>query len=136
MIALALDDWLRLQGRDGLDPPRSADVRRVMARVALAAPETASARCPRLLRFVGPEVAERVNALVSAGSGSRFDADGSDEPLSKVSAKVASDLIGITERAVRYAVAAGHLTATKHPVTGEWRIDRASAEAYRRQACP
>jgi hypothetical protein len=130
VIALALDDWLRLQGRDGLDPPISADVRRVLTRVALAAPETA-ARCPRLLRFVGTGVAAQVKALAGAAGGSGIGSPGVGRSrwLSTAEAATALDL---KPNSVRWLLRQGHLTGQRGE-TG-WQVSAASVEAYRHGA--
>lgn len=125
------NNWLRTLERDG-EPRPSEDARAALTELALAAPRTAlTAR--KVLRFCGPQVAELVNALVTAMDAREFDAGQPQQALSKLSAKDAAELIGVTPQAIRLAAANGNLTATKHPATGEWRVERAAAEAYRRQ---
>lgn len=131
VLALALDDWLRLQGRDGLDPPRSADVRRVMERVALAAPETASAHCPRLLRYCGTGVAARVNDLVAASDGSGIGAsrDGDSRWLTPAEAATA---LNLKPNSIRWLLRQGHLTG--HRSETGWQVSASSVEGYKRGA--
>jgi hypothetical protein len=125
------DTWLVLVAKHAETSPGEA-VRAVFTALALAAPGTAVTRT-WLMRFIGPQAAELVKALATALGTSTFDAASPQQAQSMVGAKDAAELIGVSPQAVRLAAADGRLTATKHPVTGEWRIDRAAAERYRRQ---
>lgn len=127
-LVLLANDWLRLQSKEG-DPPPPERVREALTALALAAPEVALHR-KRLMRFLGPQVEYE---LVSALAASKFDGAECGQADSTVSARQAADLIGCSPQAVRLAAGRGRLTGVKHPVTGEWRIDRAAAQAYRRQ---
>ena len=75
-LALVAEDWLRRLDRDG-SPRPGEQVRGALAAVALGAPRTA-ARCPHLLRLVGPRVTEQVTKLVAELDASEAAAGAAD----------------------------------------------------------
>lgn len=89
-------------------------------------------------RGLDPEVTNVLTALYLAGLEWRSAATGTREPPSAeppaassawVSSTTAAGLLGITDRAVRKAIADGRLDATR--VANSWRITRESVEHYR-----
>lgn len=130
LTLLALNRTLAEVARNGQQP--GADLRWMVDAWAQVAPEVA-ARLPYVRAALTPQVRAEVFRLISAPPASKVDAAPAQQAQSVVSAKEAADLLGISPQAVRFAAAQGRLTASKHRVTGEWRINRAAAESYRRQ---
>jgi Helix-turn-helix domain len=97
------------------------DVARALGEVALGSPATA-ARCPRLLAALPADVRAAVLRQASGPPVSEIGNGVADLPH-WLTVREAAELAGITAHGIRDRCRRGRLTATKHRVTGEWRID-------------
>jgi Helix-turn-helix domain len=107
MAELALTTWDD-KVRTSLPP----EMRQVLAELALDSP-AAAARHSRLLTALPGSVRREVLALASEPPGTG----------AVLTVCQAATLLGIGERAVRKRCQRGQLTATKHKISGQWRID-------------
>ena len=127
---LLAETSLASAARDGATVP--ADLRWLVEAAAIAVPHRA-VRLRRVCAILGPEVLAAVSRLASVPPGSELDTPEASGAPSAMGARDVARLLGITDRAVRMAAASGALAASRHPVTGAWLIERASAIEYGRR---
>lgn len=127
VLVLVAESWLRIAARDGVPP--AGPVVDVLARLALAAP-VAAARCPLLLRMVGPRVAWQVNAEAIALAASESTPD--MVPASRwLSTGEAAQLLGCSPDTVRWWLRRGQLTGRRSE--RGWQVAAASVRQWRVQ---
>lgn len=126
----------RADGGAAALPP---DARWLLEAVALSVPATA-ARCPRVLATVAPEVRVAVRRLAGAAPGpvttqarqASQEAGSEAQERAWVTTQEAARALHRTTHAVRAAARRGRLAGDHDGPGGQWRIDRASLEDYRR----
>ncbi len=101
----------------------------VLAVIALGSPATA-ARCLRLLSALPNDVRSAIARLASAPA-VRDPATATADLRHWLTVAEAAAQLGISKHGVRDLCRRGRLAATKHRVTGTWRIDPASIERSR-----
>ena len=121
VLALMCELGLRKYRSDGRAVP--ADVAHVAAVVALGSPATA-ARCPCLLDAVASDVRAAVLRLATGPAVTGAAPNG--PPLASwLTVDQAAAQLGISQHGVRARCRRRQLPATKHRITGRWRIDPA-----------
>jgi hypothetical protein len=108
----------------------TAEVRFVLARLAVAAPRTAL-RCPRVRAALPPEALATVFALAGDGPATAPAPPAPGAADSVLTAAEAAEAASVTGAAIRAAAGRGALPGRKGP-DGRWRFKRNDVERYRR----
>jgi len=121
LVAWLIEYFFRTAGRrDGA----GAELRQLAEQAAITAPQ-AAARMPALMYVIGPQAAAEVKVQAARAAASADDPSRPGRPPSEaLPAAEAARIAGVSAQAIRAACASRQLAATKHKISGEWRITR------------